>query len=139
MVDKSQSSLQIEWTTLHAEHERYDQYALLIKLVTVVVAVILLGLQIALPIALVIIAVLWLQEGIWRTVQARAAQRIMVLEKAISQHDQQLAFQFYSNWQASRPGTVGMVKEYIANAVRPTVAYPYAILLMIVLFYSLYF
>ena len=32
MVHDIQTPLQLEWTILHAEHERYDRYGLLIKL-----------------------------------------------------------------------------------------------------------
>jgi len=85
----------------------------------------------ALWLALVFVLVLWLQEGIWRTVQARTAERLLTIEKILEQQDPSSGMQFYSNWQANRPGTAGLIKEYLLNAMRPTVAYPYVILLAI--------
>jgi len=79
--------------------------------------------------ALMFILVLWLQEGIWRTVQARTSDRLLTIEKTLKESGNQPAMQFYSNWEANRPGTIGLVKEYLLNALRPTVAYPYIILL----------
>ncbi len=118
-----------EWNTLHQDHERYDRYGLLIKLTAVLVSLLSLGLAMNLWLALIFVLVLWLQEGIWRTVQARTAERLLTIEKTLEQPGATPGMQFYSHWEANRPGTVGLIKEYVLNAVRPTVAYPYVILL----------
>jgi len=89
-------------------------------------------------IALMLILVLWLQEGIWRTVQARTCERLLIVEKMLKEPGDQAAMQFYSNWEASRPSAAGLIKEYLLNAVRPTVAYPYIILLGVDITASLY-
>ncbi|MEP1383715.1 MAG: hypothetical protein ABJK64_07950, partial [Paraglaciecola sp.] len=41
-----------------------------------------------------------------------------------------LGMQFNSQWNDSRPSAVGLVFEYIKNALKPTVAYPHVILMM---------
>ena len=117
-----------EWKSLHQDHERYDRYGLLIKLTAVLICLVSAGLSIVLWLALMFVLVLWLQEGIWRTVQARTSERLLAIEAMLKKSGDQPAMQFYSNWEANRPGTVGLVKEYVVNAVRPTVAYPYVIL-----------
>jgi len=118
-----------EWQILHQDHEKYDQYGLLIKLTALLAALLSLGLKIELWLALIFIMLPWLQEGIWRTVQARTSDRILTIEKLLNKSGDQPAMQFYSNWEAGRPDTVGLIKEYLRNSVRPTVAYPYVILL----------
>jgi hypothetical protein len=123
------SPLNEEWQTLHQDFERYDRYSLLIKLTAVLSSLIIIGLAINLWIAIIFILVIWLQEGIWRTVQARTAERLLALEEMIKSDDQKSAMQFYSNWEATRHSAAGLIKEYLLNALRPTVAYPYIILL----------
>ncbi len=118
-----------EWQTLHQDHETYDRYGLLIKLTALLATLLSLGLKIDLWLALTCILILWLQEAIWRTVQARTSDRILAIEQLLNKSGDQPAMQFYSNWEANRPGTVGLVKEYLRNSVRPTVAYPYVLLL----------
>ena len=123
------SPLNEEWKTLHQDFERYDRYSLLIKLTAVLSSLIIIGLAIKLWVAIIFILLIWLQEGIWRTVQARTAERLLALEEMIKSDDQKAPMQFYSNWEATRHSAAGLIKEYLLNALRPTVAYPYIILL----------
>jgi len=123
------SPLNEEWKTLHQDFERYDRYSLLIKLTAVLSSLIIIGLAIKLWVAIIFILLIWLQEGIWRTVQARTAERLLALEEMIKSNDQKAAMQFYSNWEATRHSAAGLIKEYLLNALRPTVAYPYIVLL----------
>lgn len=125
----TQTLLSQEWQTLHQEHERYDRYGLLIKLTAALTCLLTIGLTMNLMLALALVLVLWLQEGIWRTVQARTSARLLIVERILKEPADHAAMQFYSEWEASRPGTKGLIKEYLHNAVRPTVAYPYIILL----------
>lgn len=129
MNTTAQQLLSQEWQTLHQDHERYDRYGLLIKLTATLACLLTIGLGMTLPLALAFVLVLWLQEGIWRTVQARTSARLLVVERLLKDPTNQAAMQFYSAWEASRPGTVGLIKEYLRNALRPTIAYPYTILL----------
>ncbi len=133
METSTSNLLNEEWQILHQDYERYDRYSLLIKLAAILSSLIVIGLTIHLWIALIFILVLWLQEGIWRTVQTRTSERLLALEQLIKRDDQKAAMQFYSDWQATRRGTTGLIKEYMRNALRPTVAYPYTVLLGILI------
>ena len=118
-----------EWRTLHQEHDRYDRYGLLIKLAAVLVCLLSLKLAVSLWLAIVFLLVLWLQEGIWRTIQARTTDRLLVIEKMLEHPTNQPAMQFYSSWESNRPGIIGLIKECAFNTMRPIVAFPYVILL----------
>ncbi|MGZ3157459.1 MAG: hypothetical protein ACXU7H_00090 [Burkholderiaceae bacterium] len=128
-----------EWNTLQNNIEQYEKDGLLIKLAGVALCV--AGLTIA-PHAIVIsmlIAVLWIQEGIFRTFQSRLVERILRIEQLIKQGtpNDHAAYQLYSEWLAGRAGTVGLVKEYALSMSRPTVAFPYVVLILISLMSSI--
>ncbi|OUS24649.1 hypothetical protein A9Q99_24085 [Gammaproteobacteria bacterium 45_16_T64] len=131
MANDTQTPLQIEWAALHRSYDQFDVLGLVIKLVAVVIAI--AGLITALDTLIItaLIAVLWLQEAIWKTFQGRTEQRLIAIEKALSTEESPETISFYGDWQASRPGTVGLIKEYLANALRPTIAYPYVLLIAI--------
>jgi hypothetical protein len=119
-----------EWITLQNNHEHYERGALALKVTTVVFAFALLAVNLpALIVALVVLA-LWLQEGIYRTSQSRLGQRLQVLEGLIRSKEPGTPFQLHTQWQAARPGVGGLLREYVRNALRPTVAYPYVVLLL---------
>ncbi len=126
-----------EWGILQALHERYEFGALAIKLLAVLLffAAAMFGLQgewLA-----VMVVLLWLQEGIFKTSQTRLGARLLTLEQLIAQDQSAagLAFQLHSSWLASRPGTLGLLAEYARSALRPTVAFPYAPLLLLALWW----
>ncbi|MBK7416069.1 MAG: hypothetical protein IPJ38_14100 [Dechloromonas sp.] len=127
------SPLGQEWTTLQYNHEQYERSSMLIKLAAVLFS--LFGLMFDIP-ALYLVAlllILWLMEGIFRTSQARLGARLLKLEEFLRQNPlpESAAYQLHSTWLASRPGTLGLIGEYLANAARPTVAFPYAILVIL--------
>lgn len=131
-----------EWQSLHNSHEQYEHFALIIKLVTVIITVVLLVFTLQSTLILLILAVLWLLEGIWKTYQARTSDRIIILEQAIleTRQDNNLSielqtntFQFYSQCIDNRAGSVSLVLEYLKNAIKPTVMYPYLPLMLITL------
>ena len=142
MSATSHELLKQEWQNLHQDQERYDRYGLLIKLTATLSTLIAITFVMALWIAILFILVLWLQEGIWRTVQSRSNERIMAVEKALKEvangAPSTHGMQFYTEWEASRPGTAGLIKEYVVNAVRPTVAYPYVLLIAVVVALALF-
>lgn len=138
MAEPASNLLRQEWQTLHQDHERHDRYGLLIKLTAVIVCLLSLAFGMTLWQALIFVLTLWLQEGIWRTIQARTSERLLVVEKLLAKPDGHTGLQFYSAWQAARPGTAGLIKEYLRNALRPTVAYPYVILLAVEIAASLF-
>ena len=131
MTNENRETLQHEWNTLQNNCERSEALALTIKLVAVIVC--LAGIiyhQNSLLIALLLL-VLWLQEAIWKTFQGRTEQRLLAIEKAWSDMDKNSTLCFYSNWTQSRPGIKALIAEYLSSAVRPTIAYPYLVLIPI--------
>ena len=128
-----------EWLALQEQHEHYERGSLLIKLVCIVLVTAGLMLTLNLILASVVIAILWLQEGIFRTSQARLAERLLELERSLApEHEdsdgsQKLPdcqpFQLHTAWRRSRPGVSGLLREYTRNGLRPTVAFPYCTLL----------
>ena len=127
------SPLGQEWTTLQNNYEQYERSSLLIKLAAVFFS--LLGLMFDFP-ALYLVAmllILWLMEGIFRTSQARLGTRLFQLEELMRQNPlpESAAYQLHTTWMASRPGTLGLIGEYLTNAARPTVAFPYAVLVIL--------
>ena len=132
-------SFKQEWVILHGNIEKYERFSLLIKLVAILVYVIAFSYSLAVWVSLMGIFILWLQDGIWKTFQKRLEERILFIEKEIAngaddQNDkrQSEAFQFYSQWENKRQGVVGLVKEYLSNSFKPTVAYPYLLLVFLI-------
>jgi len=127
-----------EWTQLQHDHEQYERSGLAIKLLAFVLCLagMALGFD-ALWLAPVLL-MLWLQEGIYRAFQSRLSVRLLRVEQALAQGltASARAFQFHSDWLATRPGTVGLIREYLSNAARPTVAFPYVLLLPLSLLYQ---
>lgn len=125
------NELQREWVVIHADIERYERFALLIKLFSVLICLLCLVFSINPWFSLVLISILWLQEGIWKTFQQRSTNRVLQIEKSLRGDPDGAvqAFELYSVWQAQRQGTIGLIKEYLTTSLKPTVAYPYIILL----------
>jgi hypothetical protein len=126
------SSLAQEWQALFAQHEQYEKNALWVKLLaTVLYALGVAAAQDAILIALVVL-VLWLQESMQRTTQARLGARMLLVESlwAHGSADPAQAFQLHTQWLAARKGLAGLLGEYAVNACRPTVAFPYAVFLL---------
>lgn len=123
----SNAGLQQEWTTLQNNIERYEHSALWLKLAAMAVQLI----PLALPWQISLLLLLWLQEGIFRTSQARLGERIVLIEQSLAagEIDSGKACQLHSQWLAQRPGTLGLLLEYARSALRPTVAFPYPLLL----------
>ena len=134
-AQSAQSALQHEWITLQNNHEQYEKNSLLIKLFAVALfaAALAVGMNDALSVLL--IAVLWLQEGIFKTFQSRLGARILHLETLLKAEPSPpgAAFQLHSDWATQRTSGARMIAEYLRNALRPTVAYPYVVLLLITL------
>lgn len=120
-----------EWITLQNNHEQYERASLFIKLLAILLCALGFALALHEVVTILLLLVLWIQESIFRTSQARLGVRLLCIEQAI-RSGESLAFQLHSEWQASRPGTFGLIAEYAASAVRPTVAYPYLPLLLLI-------
>lgn len=143
MTREHSADLIKEWQALHHSHEQYEHFALLIKLVAIVISIVLIIFDQQNSVILLIVAVLWLQEAIWKTYQARTGSRITLIEQAlinarlgdnnIIDENSTIAFQFYNQWNDNRAGVIELIKEYLANSVKPTVIYPYLPLMVIAL------
>jgi len=132
MIDNK--NLPQEWLALHKSYDLFEALSLVIKLLSIVLFFISFSLEIKPLISIVSLLILWLQEGILKTFQSRSEQRILCIEMQLATLEDQNAFQFYSEWEKQRPSTVVLVKEYAKQALRPTVAYPYIILVAVLLF-----
>jgi hypothetical protein len=130
LSSQHQPALGHEWATLQDNHEQYERSSLAIKLGAVVVLVAGLALGLDAAIGTLLMLILWLQEAIFRTSQARLGQRILRIEQLLAQSTADApAYQLHSEWLATRPGVVGLLAEYARNMLRPTVAFPYLVLL----------
>ncbi len=125
MSHTDSNPIRAEWLALHQDHERYERWALLIKLLALLVWLLGWRWWVTWPVTLVV-ALLWGQEAIWRTWQARLAGRLLAIEQ-----DGAKPFRLYREWRDQRPGTVGLALAYAKSALRPTVAYPYIVLLLL--------
>ena len=137
------AGLRQEWATLQATFERYERGGLTVKLVAVVLVAAGLLTSFAPVLICVLLAVLWLQEGIWRSFQARIGARLLKVEAGLRHEAESaasadrvaapgdvVAFQLHSEWLASRAGGFRLLRDFIANSLRPTVAYPYVVLMV---------
>ena len=125
------SPLHHEWTALQQDHERHERCAIGIKLAAVVLAVICTLYAFPIELAAPLAGVVWVTEAMLRTVQARLGARLLKIEAMIADGDSpHAAFRLHLEWQASRPGAAGLLAEYAQAALKPTVAFPHAVLLM---------
>jgi len=131
MDKQAQEPLLQEWLTLQNNYEQSESLALGIKLVAVLVCLVGFVFSLKPLVVTMLLLVLWLQDAIWKTFQGRTEQRLIKLEQANSENDQSVSLNFYCDWEASRSGTLSLVRAYLSNALRPTIAYPYVILLPI--------
>jgi len=124
-----------EWQILQQEHAQHERNALLIKLAATGIAFISLAVVVDLLLVGILIVMLWLQEAMVRTTQNRLGTRLLQLEAVHRDDAQQTthAFQLHTNWQANRGSFVSLVCEYLRSTAKPTVAIPYAVLLVILM------
>lgn len=125
------SPLHIEWTTLQQDHERHERCAIGVKLAAVALAVFCMLFTFPLELAAPLLAVVWVTEAMLRTVQGRLGARLLKIEGLIAEGaDAGAAFRLHREWQAGRPGALGLLAEYASAALKPTVAFPHALLLL---------
>ena len=125
-----------EWTTLQNNFERYEHGVLWLKLAAVLVFLTGALLQAAPWMIALLLLVLWLQEAIYKTFQNRLGARLQQLESWIFEPSGSRIgspFQLHSAWLAQRQGMAGLLTEYAASALRPTVAFPHGVLLLALL------
>jgi hypothetical protein len=132
----TQADLSNEWMLLQNQYDSYEKYSLVIKLLAMVVFYFAHISEKIGWIVLLLLAVFWLQDAIWKTFQSRIELRLLALEEALSgrdadSNDEFIAFQFNRNFLAKRPSQFGLIKEYFLQALRPTVAFPYVVLIVL--------
>ncbi len=134
-TENKAAGLAQEWVALQAHHEQYEQSALLIKLVSVILVAAGWALSVSAWGVAVLVVVLWVQESIYRTCQSRLGERLLRVEQFLKDNPSTApaAFQLHSEWLAGRPGLAGLLAEYAASARRPTVAFPHVFLMLLAL------
>ena len=118
-----------EWLLLQSQHERYEFAALAIKLFAV--ALLAFGVTLTAPLLLALLALLWLQEAVVKTFQSRLGERLLRVEQSLREASEGAAMQLHSEWLASRPRGAALLREYALSACRPTVAFPYVVLIVL--------
>jgi hypothetical protein len=120
-----------EWCLLQNQFDSYEKHSLYIKLIGVFV---LLAAEVSGVInifILLILAILWLQDAIWKTFQSRIEIRLLRIEKFISEESKEPVYQFNSQYHQVRFSGLGLINEYALQSIRPTVAFPHIVLILI--------
>ncbi|WP_293268018.1 hypothetical protein [Neptunomonas sp.] len=121
-----------EWNVLQTQSDAYEKHSLYIKLLGIAITACATLIQANLLLIL-LLATLWLQDAIWKTFQARISERLLKVEAALRDNNETLnnvsPCQLNSEWLAQRSGFSGLIKEYLCQAARPTVAFPYILLI----------
>ena len=76
---------------------------------------------------------LWLQDAIWKTFQSRIELRLIQIENCIAVGCENNAFQFNREYHKVRSSGLSLIHEYVSQSIRPTVAFPYIVLILIAL------
>lgn len=121
------NALQQEWLALQAQHERYEGLALVVKLSGFATLVVVPDNTLAVA----VLALLWLQEGVLKTFQARLGERLLAVEGGLRAGEGAVAMQLHTDWLARRPRGLGLAAQYLKSALRPTVALPYPLLMLL--------
>lgn len=136
----TKSNLAAEWSVLQNQFDSYEKHSLLIKLFSIGVLSTAYFTNHLSAFVLFLLLILWLQDAIWKTFQARIDARLLQLEDYLSsehalENRDGISFQFNSLYAQNRPSNVGLLKEYLRQSLRPTVAFPHIVLVAILGFY----
>ena len=133
------SNLANEWSLLQNQFDSYEKFSLQIKLFAIGLLSIgyftnNLGIFV-----FSLLLILWLQDAIWKTFQSRIDTRLLQIEQILSVSDNAQnidseAYLFNSQFLKSRPSNMALIKVYLRQAVKPTVAYPHAVLVLLLCF-----
>ena len=129
-----------EWTTHQRSIENYELGSLAIKLVALISLSLYIIFAHASLLTVCLMLIFWGLDVIWKTFQQRTEQRILALEQYIASEkpSTKVAFQFHTQFAEQRGGLSALLKEYLRNSVKPTIAYPHAVLVFITMFCSVY-
>lgn len=130
--------LQSEWSLLQNQYDSYEKFSLLIKLFNIGLLSAAYMLSALNLFVLCLLLVLWLQDAIWKTYQSRIEMRLLQVESYLSSEElQQLnedkACQFNSDFKQNRNTGMGLIREYLKQAIRPTIAFPHVILCLLLI------
>jgi hypothetical protein len=120
-----------EWCLLQNQFDSYEKHSLYIKLLSVIALLLAEALSMSNIFIILILTVLWLQDAIWKTFQSRIEPRLLQLEGYIQEGGENVPFQFNSEYQKVRLTGLSLIAEYISQSIRPTVAFPYVVLILI--------
>lgn len=134
MNDTAFDPRQNQWLTLHNCVEKYEQWALIIKLTALVTCFMAFIVNLAVIFTLLLMALFWLQEAIWKTYQSRLTVALTDLESQLKTSKDQVISPIYSQWQENRGGALALIAEYLESSLKPTVILPYLPLIIISLF-----
>lgn len=125
-----------EWLLLQNQFDSYEKFSLIIKLVSIGLLAYAGFSDNMNPLVCLLLFVLWLQDAIWKTYQSRIEHRLLLVENFLS-NPQELentdgsAYQFNRLYIKNKSSSIMLFVEYFRQAVRPTVAFPYVVLLAI--------
>jgi hypothetical protein len=120
-----------EWCLLQNQFDSYEKHSLQIKLLSVMVLLAAEMSDLNTLFTGLLLMVLWLQDAIWKTFQSRIESRLLQLEKYISEGSEESPFQFNSEYHKVRLRGGALISEYLRQSIRPTVAFPYVVLIVI--------
>ena len=132
-------SFATEWCLLQNQFDSYEKHSLYIKLISIIV---LLAAEITGQtsfLVMLILLILWLQDAIWKTFQSRIEPRLLHIEKyiageGVAGESKESAFQFNSEYHKVRLKGFSLINEYTRQAIRPTVAFPHTVLILVLFF-----
>jgi len=142
---KQTPELAAEWCLLQNQLDSYEKHSLLIKLFSIgLLAAGYFSNQLSVFVLLLLL-VLWLQDAIWKTFQSRIEQRLLQLERFLATQpsensanngsdENSAAYQFNTLYLQNRPSSIGLIKEYLTQALRPTIAFPHVALVALTAF-----
>jgi hypothetical protein len=122
-----------EWCLLQNQFDSYEKHSLYIKLLSIIVLLLAEISNVMSILVVLVLMVLWLQDAIWKTFQSRIEPRLLQIEKYISEESEESAFQFNSEYHSVRLSGLSLINEYIRQSIRPTVAFPHIVLILILL------
>ena len=122
-----------EWLFLQNQFESYEKHSLYIKLVSIAALILFQVTESVSILSVLILAVLWLQDAIWKTFQSRIEPRLFQLEQCIRGDASGSELQFNTEYEKSSLSGAALIGEYVRQAIRPTIAFPHLVLIFIVL------
>ena len=120
-----------EWCLLQNQFESYEKHSLYIKLSSILMLFLSEIFSVSMTSTFLILLVLWLQDAIWKTFQSRIEPRLLKIEKNIREKTEGSEFQFNREYQLVKTSGLSKILEYSKQAIRPTLAFPHIVLMII--------